>query len=300
MATGSLSSLEPLFKMLRPFLPDSIRRRGNKIVESVLLLWEKALFDHHLGQATPIFIYQMGKVASTSIYDSLSRIYPGVVLHSHRFSHDHKNWKIRRLYRWTLLKGNPLHVISLTREPIGRNVSSFFQSFERDTGVPYEKSTLSLKELKRLFVANPRNAIPLEWFDKEILKNFGIDVYATPFPPCGFATYAQGKIRLLVMRSEIVDQEKVNVIKQFLELPEFQLFNSNVAEHKEYAETYRAFRAKVKLPPDFISKMCDSKYFRHFYSQEVIDKVKQKWTESPPDSFAGKEKHGREPEKGRG
>jgi hypothetical protein len=285
MTTSPHPTWEPIFKTLRPILPSTVRSAGNRVFELFLTLRERAVFDRRLSQATPIFIYQMGKVASTSIYHSLSRLYPGVVLHAHDFSAAHEDWRIRRLYRSVLSRKRPLNIISLIREPIGRNVSAFFENFLRDTRVPYENANFSLDELRDIFLTNYKHAIPLDWFDRHIRRDFGIDVYATPFPEVGFDTYIQGNVRLLVLRSEMNDPQKIEVIKDFLGLSEFQIFNMNVAEDKLYAETYRRFKENVKLPRDYVAKLCESRYFIHFYSRDMIEKIKERWSE-PLDSSA--------------
>ena len=270
---------EAMFKTLRPLLPSALRNAGNRFLGLFLKARERARLERRLSRATPIIIYQMGKVGSTSIYHSLSKLYPGVVLHAHDFSSQHEDWRVRRLYRWARAGERSLNLISLIREPIGRNVSAFFENFLRDTGIPYEQANFSLDELRRIFLANYRHEIPLDWFDKHIRRNFGIDVYATPFPECGYATYAQGKVRLLVLRSEVNDRQKTEVIKEFLGLPEFEIFNRNVGEDKLYAETYRQFKEKVKLPRDYVTKLCESRYFTHFYSRDVIDQMRRRWSE---------------------
>jgi len=174
----------------------------------------------------------------------------------------------------------PLNVISLTREPIGRNVSAFFQNFENHTGVPYHKANFSLEELKAIFLNKFADGRPLRWFDKNIKENFGIDVYANSFPKCGYDTYYHKNIRLLVMRSEINDNEKVKVIRDFLKLNEFQFFSKNISAEKEYASTYMDFKKNVKFPLDYIDQICKSKYFNYFYEQDVINRVRKKWSEN--------------------
>jgi hypothetical protein len=221
----------------------------------------------------------MGKVGSSSIYYSLKMIYPGAVVYDHTFSQNHKNWKTRSLYRWAISEKKPLNVISLTREPIGRDIAAFFENFKRDTGISYYKANLTAEELKTIFLSNYKHEIPLQWFDKNIKENFGIDVYAVPFPKCGIATYSHRNIRLLVMRSEIDNNEKINAIKDFLGLSGFHLVNKNIGEEKGYALTYKDFKNKVKLPSDYITKMCESKYFTHFYNKEAIDTARMKWSE---------------------
>ncbi len=271
---------ESVLRVLGALVPDRMKKVMERPWKTYLDIWERLMFHKSLIKVTPVFIYQMAKVGSTSIYRSLSEQYPGAVLHAHMFSAVHHDWRIRSLYRWVFLPNRPLNIISPIREPIGRNVSGFFEDFEKYTGVPYEKSKFTIDELKNIFLANYKHNWPLEWFDTHILKDFGIDVYATPFLECGFATYSQKNNRLLVMRSELADQDKARVIKQFLGMFSFQLFNSNVGENKEYAKMYREFRNKVKLPKDYLAKMCGSKYFNHFYSQETIDQARRKWADT--------------------
>jgi len=247
----------------------------------------KVSFEFKLKCAPPVLIFQMGKVGSTSIHRSLLRAYPGVVLHTHRFSPQHKNWRIRRLYRWGIFRKKAIHVISLTREPVGRNVSAFFQNFRRDTGLSYENANFSIDELKALFLSRYKHEIPLGWFDKNIKGTFGLDVFSTPFPESGFATYSRGNIRLLVIKSEIDDAEKVNALKAFLGLKQFQMLRGNIGDEKPYAETYKEFKKKVKLPPDYLSRMCESRYCRHFYDSAAIDAVKKRWSMHEEPSLLG-------------
>ncbi len=56
------------------------------------------------------------------------------------------------------------------------------------------------------------------------------------------------------------------------------MFNKNISDDKIYAQTYQKFKNQVKLPWEYIKTMGESKYFNHFYSQEVIDTVMRKWS----------------------
>jgi hypothetical protein len=256
-----------------------VKRVTKKGVRALKLIWAKIFFERYLKNDTPILVYQMGKVASSSVAHSLKNHYSGVVLHAHYFNTKHKDWRVRRLYHWVMKGAGPLNVISLTREPIGRNVSGFFQIFEKITGVPYHKANFSLEELKTIFLKRFAKGQPSRWFDNHIMKNFGIDVYANPFPKYGYATYKKKNIRLLVMRSELNDNMKVKAITDFLNLNEFKLVNRNISAQKKYASAYEEFRRNVKLPLDYINIVCKSKYFNHFYDQDTINSVKQKWCE---------------------
>jgi len=226
---------------------------------------------------TPVLIYQMGKVGSSSLYFSL-RNYVPLVIHCHTLGEDHWDWRVSQLYKMVFLekKQLPMKIISLTREPISRNLSAFFEYFERHTGVPYEQSNFSLEYLMEIFINKESPAWPIQFLHNfEYL--FGIDIYGTPFPSSGIATYKNGKIELLVMRSEISDEKKIEAVEKFLEITNFKLNNTNIGAQKEYAQTYKLFKEKIKLPLDYINKMCDSQYFNHFYSKETVESVRKKW-----------------------
>jgi len=195
-------------------------------------------FDENLKQNPPLIIYQMGKVASQSIFYSLKQIYPGVVLNTHTFSYDDKDLRIRKIYEYCVLNSQPLNIISLIREPIGRNLSAFFQNFERDTGIQYRNSNLSMDKLRELFIENYNHDIPLKWFEENIRINFGIDVFSDNFPEFGFFAYTKRNYRLLVLRSELDDEVKRFAIMDFLDITEFTIDKRNISSSKEYAETY--------------------------------------------------------------
>jgi len=257
-----------------------LKKVRKRVIRALKPFRDKVFFKRYLRNNIPVLVYQMGKVGSSSVTHSLSRQYPGVVLQAHYFKPNHKDWRVRRLYHWVMSGANPLYIISLTREPIGRNVSAFFQNFQNHTGVPYHKSNFSLEELKAIFLSRFADGRPIRWFDKNIKENFGIDVYASSFPKCGYATYYHKKNRLLVMRSEINDNEKAKVISGFLGLSDFQLFSRNIGADKEYASTYMDFTRNVKFPSGYIDKMCKSKYFNYFYEQDVVIEVRKRWSES--------------------
>jgi hypothetical protein len=226
----------------------------------------------------------MGKVGSTSILRSLVSQYPGLVLHAHVFDGHYYEPRVVRLHRWWTATGKSLKVISPVREPVARNVSAFFENFERETGVPFPESTFSIQELKKIFLSSYPHEEPLEWFDQHILSNFGIDVFDKPFPASGVATYAKNNVSILVMRAEISNTAKAQAIMHFLGLERFVIQDSNIGHAKPYAHIYAQFKRQVLLPQAYITRMHGSKYFRHFYGrcQPLVDSSSLKIaTDSP-------------------
>ena len=238
-----------------------------------------------LRRCCPVLVFQMGKVGSSSVYFSLNDSYPGAVAHAHWLTDDHHLWRVRRIHRHAVTKGRPLNIVSLTREPVARNVSVFFQNFERKAGGKIGELAPSFRELREMFlrdydpVNTERGRVPIEWFDEHIRDQLGIDVYDQPFPESGFATYAQGRVRLLVMRSELGDSEKEEAIRRFLALSAFRLQRHNVSAEKEYAAAYRDFKERLRVPTDYYDALGMSRYALHFYGEDKMARVRERWVE---------------------
>jgi len=238
-------------------------------------------FCRQLRRHPPVFVFQMGKVSSRSVSEPLQVIYRGAVIHDHVFEGDRMQGETRELKKY--LNGpNPpekLYIISLVREPIVRNISTFFANFERYTGAKCESSSYDIPALKQLFLQNFPHRQPLEWFDERMKRYFDIDVYSKPFPECGYARYERGPCSLLVFRMEIDDEVKNREIGSFLGIPEFRVTRANPTEGKVCGELYSAFKKQVQFSPDFVNMFCESRYFRHFYSADFIEKTRARWTE---------------------
>lgn len=260
-------------KKLKNAIPKPLRQFSRELTDGLR-------FRRDIGREVPVLVYQMGKVGSSSVYRSLSSQYAGVVGHSHVFRADHHRPLVRRLYDHVMVNSQPLKVISLTREPVGRNVSAFFQNFEQFTGVPFQQSEFSVEELRDIFLQNYPHRIPLTWFDNNILSNFGIDVFSTPFRSNGIGRYHNRNIDLLVLRLEMTDEEKVAAIQDFLELDHFELININLGAKKLYSQAYNEFRSRIKLPLEYLEKMYSSNYFQHFYGKEQRQALIDRWAGS--------------------
>ena len=224
----------------------------------------------------PVFIYQMGKVDSTSIYKSLINYYEGLVLHAHTFTPNHHKLDVRLLYQWLKRKKN-LKIISLVREPVSRNISEFFQSYELLTKEPYIPKQYNIEKLTKQFLIFQFHDMPLVWFDDNIKKNFDINVYDYPFSKDGFVKIKQKNIDLLIIRYDLEDEKKEELIKAFLKMETFKITRSNVSSQKIYAEDYKNLLKSIKLPKFILDKIEKSQYFNHFYSQEEICSNIKRW-----------------------
>lgn len=251
-------------------------------------------FFGRIKTRTPIIVYQMGKVGSSSVSDSLKAYGLGRVFHVHRMNPDNIE-RVRqeylahdeippdestgeRLYADVVDRGREARFITFVREPISRNMSAFFQNFKRFTGVEYEDADFTVEELIDLFVEGYRHPVPLTWFDVEMKQTLGIDVYEHPFPKeGGHLTVKEGNFELLILKLEVNDTIKERAIAEFLGFEDFRLTSSNVGQDKHYSRTYQRFLRNIRLPKSYVELMCDSCYTRHFYSAAEVEAVRSEW-----------------------
>lgn len=243
----------------------------------------------------PVLVYQMGKVASLSIYHSLKATNGVNVFHVHRLNPDNIE-RVKReytargvpvldegigldLYERLIRPGHPARVISLFRDPISRNISAYFQNlavFEKG-GKAHKR--LATAELIDNFLQKYNHDVPLTWFDIEMKNTLGIDVYAHAFPrELGYMTLSSGPYDLLLMRYDLDDQLKCALIKDFLGLDDFSLVRVNTGDNKEYADSYRALIERIRIPRVYAQRMLQSRYARHFYTPGELDEIERRWT----------------------
>ena len=214
----------------------------------------------------PVLIYQMGKVASSSIYRSLVKYYSGGVFHSHAL--DSENSTHVKLLNYGKSNNQKLKLISLVREPISRNISAFFQNFQERYADLVRNDSVS--EMMKVFIDSYPHDIPLQWFDQRMKVDFGIDIYNHPFSHEGYTIVENDVAELLVMKHDLNNDLKSNLVSDFIGISSFQILNKNVSSKKSYDRLYKEFK-KLSLPQPYINQMYDSKYMRHFY-REMISK----------------------------
>jgi hypothetical protein len=226
-----------------------------------------------------ILIYQMGKVGSSSISKSLknSGIYS---IHTHRLNTTYpfttKFQKIYQSIRAGVLKvflhRKKIKLITLTREPISRNISGFFQNLEDFIG----KNEKDKNELIKLFFKSENNYYTINWFDNEIKSVFGIDVYSYEFPKDkGFMVISDKNVEMFIARIEDLNSLE-NQIGNFLKIKEFKLDNTNKGENKWYSEMYDQLKSNINFPESYVKDRYNSKYMKHFYSEQEISLFKEK------------------------
>lgn len=241
----------------------------------------------------PVIVYQMGKVGSSSISRSLRKQLAGPVFHVHRMNADnirnfydiHKrkdrhppDETVGLLLNRHLTNKKPAKIISLVREPIERNISAFFQNHEWFVGKRLDQDPNDIDTLSNIFFTAYDHSVPLTWFDIEMKPVVGIDVYRYPFPfEKGYMIIKHPPYELLIIKLEVEDSIKEEAVKKFLKLDDFRLSSHNVGDDKEYALIYNEFKTRINIPDDYLERMCNARFTRHFYSAEEITAIREKW-----------------------
>lgn len=283
----------------------------------------KALYMWRMGRAFssyrkgPILVLQMGKVGSKSVQAGLeAQVSDRAIYHAHflseertaqteeqrrKFFRTNKDTYLRRpwLNQFLLRRyqnfddGRKWKLITLTREPVGRNISAFFENLEvvpRENDGEFEISSdyyqidptiVSVDEpghLAELFFERATHDSPLQFFDREIRAIFDIDVLKEGFSPeKGYGIYHSERADLLVLRLESLEECAANAFKEFLGIDNFKVINRNIGAKKVYAPLYDAFKRHAVIGTDYANTFYESKFMRTFYTSEEIASARAKW-----------------------
>lgn len=238
-----------------------------------------------------VLLYQPGKVGSGTLLQSMqSTNIPAVHIHHlrHRYTIERLNVEYREevnvgwneTISYMRKRKTPLKIIVNVREPLGRMLSWFMQRFgSNDYTVWYDDRlrfknnvyTCMEKELKYDYEFT-------WWFDEELKAMTGIDVYQYPFDKKrGYTRIKKDGIEILLLKMEQMSENQ-DVIGDFIGRQEFKLINSNVGEEKAYRYIYEQIKNEIKLPAEIIKSQYSNERFRHFYTEEEIQRFIEKWS----------------------
>jgi hypothetical protein len=245
-----------------------------------------------------VLVLQMGKVGSSTLFHCI-RDLPGIrAYHLHQLNGGtlRRHIESQKALHGTIPEhaktsvyvlenivhaGNPLNIVTSVREPMARNISAFFQNignFRLESAV----RSGAIDDLIRTFLEKYSHHIPVKWFDRQLREPLGFNVYKHPLTfERGYEILEDGRIRLLIVRSEDDDLKKIRGLADFLDLAELpQLSRYNVGASKEYGEAYRLFKEKFQPPPALLDYLYKSQYANHFYTASEIEAFYAYWRQS--------------------
>lgn len=240
-----------------------------------------------------VIVFTMGKVGTLTVCNSLSNIgYKHVHPHSLRYTKPGIHFikvqlapskkvfyfiktilKRFKVFFLKLLKPEIL-IITGIRDPFSRNISAFFEQVHYIGGIRDSDSPMQVEEL---FNKTCDFQAPLHWFDREILKVTGIDVFEFPFDKeKGVMIIERGKYRMLVYRLDKLSGLE-DVFSRFIGDEKFEIITTNASTDGDYASQLKVLKKTYKYPPEIVTEFTTSKYMMHFYSQDEIDRFKYRY-----------------------
>lgn len=238
-----------------------------------------------------VIVFTMGKVGTLTICHSLHQIgINHVHPHSLRFTRPGVHflryvplsffeklyffWKtlLKRLKVWLWLRlKNEIIIITGLRDPFSRSISAFF---EQSHYLNLDLKRMNFRSLNDYFNKYYSLDGTVNWFEEEIEKVFGINVYSYPFDKKrGFSVIQQGKIRIFLYRVDFLDQLE-DELCLFLSQPNFKLLKANETSD---TENYVRFQNERKFSSDDFMRIRHKKFMNHFFLEDEIEDLKNRW-----------------------
>ena len=287
----------------------SLRQKARRIVEnSYGLSTVKQIAGSHFSPAwrsNPLIVYQMGKVGSEALEASLLacelqrplyRVHAMVkenidiglmqanVTSKEYFKRSktdfiglHLGNQIRRD-----LRKHKWQVVTMVRDPVAQNVSTFFQIMDllvSNYSERLARKDISIEELSEKFLELfPPDNIFVNWFDKELGKLFEVDVFEKPFDKeKGVSRWSWPNLDLLVIRLEDFDQVASTELQKFIDIDGFEIKKKNLSSTKIYHDLYTKFRTEASFPEAYLDGVYGSRLARHFYTNQELASFRSAW-----------------------
>lgn len=205
-----------------------------------------------------------------------------------------------------MMGDKPIKFVTATREPIGQNLSSLYEAMDEELWdtESYWKDGGDLNSLYRIWIESnfliyKKDNSELEngekpffmrrktehmglvqlWFDQIFKERLNIDLLQYPF------NKEQGYdiIKVDNMEIFIYQLERLNDIYpklfEFLNIndEDAHLIMGNVAEDKWYSTYYKKATQEIQFSKEYFDSCYNTPYVKHFYSDEDIEKFKNKW-----------------------
>jgi hypothetical protein len=271
--------------------------------------YRQAVFRRDLTSRAgpPLLVYSIGKVGSTAISSALGSALPDrPVVHVHHMAKANLvelDEHYRRRYAQTkhidsvyvrgrvvaamLRRGElpyPVDVVTLTRDPLTRNASAFFQTLpqhfphlaDRLRATPDDPAVH--QETVRASEQAAWMGDPFHWFIDELEAVTGFDAFAHEFDrAAGYAIYRTSHVNLLVLRTEDLTVSLSTALRQFLDLPAVDLRRAKEGKDAYYAAAYLHVKREATLPTSTLDRLYSSPLARHFYSDEELSAFRSAW-----------------------
>ncbi len=255
----------------------------------------------------PIWVYNPGKVGSTSIQETLD-FYGIPQLHFHTLQPyyscvEESSWnEYKTSIKNIIAQKEKIKIISLVRNPLERDISAIFQTIYdpsrylyrdmdndyangiynilvRDFACGEDKESILTNDVWRMNweARRGKKSFVFNWFDDEIQDVLGIDVFAYEFNKIeGYSIIKKDNIECLVLKVENY-KNAMPAIADFIGIADIQFVKANSAESKEYKYVYEQVKKEITINQQLLDFYYDNDQIKHFYTDAEIQKFRAKW-----------------------
>lgn len=243
----------------------------------------------YLRHQMPYLIYTTGRVGSMALHYSLEErgafAFQIHTLNASKLIENQQPGTAVWAYRHIVAPGRPAKIINLFRDPLAVMISDFFPKLRWITGQKEAYFRYSVDELCAIFntryFEDGRHLEKLNWYENEMEASLGIDVYSQASPrDTGHIQFTYPRYDVLLIRTELDDRIKGDIIGQFAGLKDFTIIRRNEGETKDYGDVYKAFKQRLIVSEEHLNQIYQSRYARHFFSANEIDKMRTRWQQS--------------------
>ncbi len=250
-------------------------------------------FNYYLLRRTPVFVYSMERSGSVALLNSLRACGVFVIgahyLDPRKLATQRYSGSARWAMKHITSKRKPAKIISLVRHPIDNMLSTFarIDYGEQEARVgngPKEQERLDpdqvSNEFRQAYLQTDRYLQPLQWFTSEFQAALGINVYNHPFDKKnGFAEFREGPYDVLLLRTELTDEEKGRLVADFVGVSEIEMASAGTpsktrrrlppgkpGDQTDYAAKYKALKEGVVISQPYLDAIVDSPFVQHFFT----------------------------------
>jgi hypothetical protein len=245
-----------------------------------------------------VLIYTIGKVGSSSVYDSLRKnkkfvlpvfhihsLEPSRILEQKEYYKNSERGSVPfHLIQSSILSellsnySGKIYVISLIREPLNRELSSLFQDSFNFTSssnlIDSDMDSVIENKLQALLKSLPED----EWFSNELEKVFGFDIYKMPFDiDKGYQIENKNNITLAFIRLESLRSIFPQAMKELFGRDyNLTLVDSNIGDDKFYNDAYKEIRTRINFSKSEIDYLLKTNFMQKFYKDQK-DAIRKRW-----------------------
>ena len=233
-----------------------------------------------------VSVFTMGKVGSSSVTDALASA--GLetlqvhVLQCNARERAARRPNVRHLQSSVevldiIENEEPIRFVHLVRDPISRNVSAFFQNFERLVGGDVDDYTVD--QITNLICEKVLPEEPQEWLDTEFSPFTGVDLGKhRMFDGAAIATEA--KWPLLLLRSDFDDVVKSNALNDFLGREDIIVARSKNVTSGKVGGSMSSQIKSAGMPSSYVDECLAQPFVSTTWSPSEIEALRSRWTAS--------------------